>query len=80
MPRYRDPQLQVGENYSDLCNLRPNVLKSSCLNTHVFPNDVIRSVNKTFLETRLHSCLAVKGLKTRPEIYTPFVESRRSTI
>ena len=26
--RYRDPQLQVGENYSYLLNLRPNICKS----------------------------------------------------
>ena len=26
--RYRDPQLQVGENYSHLFNLRPNIRKS----------------------------------------------------
>ena len=25
--RYRDPQLQVGENYSCLFNLRPTILK-----------------------------------------------------
>ena len=25
--RYRDPQLQVGENYSYLPNLRPNIRK-----------------------------------------------------
>ena len=25
--RYRDPQLQVGENYSYLFNLRPNILQ-----------------------------------------------------
>ena len=26
--RYRDPQLQVGENYSCLFNLRPSICKS----------------------------------------------------
>ena len=25
--RYRDPQLQVGENYADLFNLTPNICK-----------------------------------------------------
>ena len=29
--RYSDPQLQVGENYSYLFNLRPNICKSWCL-------------------------------------------------
>ena len=29
--RYRDPQLQVVENYSYLFNLRPNVYKSQYL-------------------------------------------------
>ena len=28
VPRYRDPQLQVGENYSYLVNFRPNICKS----------------------------------------------------
>ena len=32
--RYRDPQLQVRENYSHLFDLRPNICKSWCLNTH----------------------------------------------
>ena len=26
--RYRDPQLQVSENYSSLLNLKPNISKS----------------------------------------------------
>ena len=33
--RYRDPQFQVGENYSCLFNLRPNI----CLNYHLFSNN-----------------------------------------
>ena len=37
MSRYRDPQLQVGKNYSRLFNLRPNIRKYSCLNTHFIP-------------------------------------------
>ena len=36
--RYRDPQLQVAENYSYLFNLRTNVFKSGCLNTNFNPN------------------------------------------
>ena len=36
--RYRDPQLQVGENYSCLFNLMPNICKSWCLSTHSIPN------------------------------------------
>ena len=37
--RYRDPQLQVGENYSEyFFNLRPNLCKSSCLNTQFVTN------------------------------------------
>ena len=27
--RYRDPQLQVGENYTHLFDFRPNICKSS---------------------------------------------------
>ena len=37
--RYRDPQLQVGENYSYLFNLRPTICKSWYLNTHFFLNN-----------------------------------------
>ena len=36
--RYRDPQLQVAENYLYLFNLRPNICKAWCLNTHFIPN------------------------------------------
>ena len=34
MSRYRDPQVQVGENYSYLFNLRQNICKCLSLNTH----------------------------------------------
>ena len=37
--RYRDPQQQVGENYSYLFILRPNICESLCLSTHFFLND-----------------------------------------
>ena len=33
-----DPQFQVCENYSYLFNLRSNIGKSSCINTHFIPN------------------------------------------
>ena len=33
--RYRDPQLQVAENYSYLFILRSNIWKSWCLNTQL---------------------------------------------
>ena len=36
--RYRDPQLQVVENYTYLFNLRPNMDKSWWVNTHVIRN------------------------------------------
>ena len=37
--QYRDPQFQVGENYTDLLNLRPSIwCLSWCLNTHFVPN------------------------------------------
>ena len=39
MSRYRDPQLQVVENYSNLFNLSTNICKSQCLHTHFIPND-----------------------------------------
>ena len=37
--RYRDPQLQVGENHAYLFNLRSNICKSLCLNTHFVPKN-----------------------------------------
>ena len=37
--RYRDPQIQVDENYSYLFNLRATTCKSWFLNTHLFPNN-----------------------------------------
>ena len=33
-----DPQIQVGENYSFLFNLRSNLCKSYCVNKHFVPN------------------------------------------
>ena len=36
--RYRDPQLQVGENYSYLFNLSTNICRSGCLDAHFSPN------------------------------------------
>ena len=37
--RYRDPQLQVGENYRYIFKLRRYIFISWCLNTHVNPNN-----------------------------------------
>ena len=37
--RYRDPQLQVGENYTYLFNLGPNICKYWCLGTYFIPNN-----------------------------------------
>ena len=37
--RYRDPQLQVGENKPYLFNLRPNICKFCRLNTHFVHNN-----------------------------------------
>ena len=37
--RYRDPQLQVGGNYSCSVNLRPIICKYRCLNTNLIIND-----------------------------------------
>ena len=37
--RYRDPQLQVGENYSHLFTLSPNIYTSLFSNTNVIPNN-----------------------------------------
>ena len=42
--RYRDPQLQVAENYY-LFNLSTNICKSSCLDTHFVPNYYLTHLN-----------------------------------
>ena len=60
MSHYRNSQLHVDENYSYLFNLRPNIYKSWCLNTHVIPKSTDFIANKTNSK-RLFSPLAVKG-------------------
>ena len=42
-------QLQVGENYTDLFNLRPNICKSWFLKTYFIPIPLRWSNNKTNL-------------------------------
>ena len=37
--RYRDPQLQEAENYSQLFYLSTNIGKSGCLHPHFIPNN-----------------------------------------
>ena len=37
--RYQDKQLQVAENYTYLFNLRPNIYKYWCLNSHFISNN-----------------------------------------
>ena len=44
--RCRDPQLQVGEKYSHLLNLRPNICKSRFFTLISFPITVMLSANK----------------------------------
>ena len=36
--RYRDPQLQVAENYSYLFSVSTNISKFRCFYTHFIPN------------------------------------------
>ena len=55
--RYRDPQLQMGENYSHLLNLRPNICKSLCFNIHFIHNNCDLSGQ----EHELQASLAVLG-------------------
>ena len=45
--RYRDPQLQVGENYSYLFDLRSNICKYWYLNTYSVPNNCALKSNDT---------------------------------
>ena len=39
MSRYRDPQLQVGENSSYFFNLKPHIYKSRYSTIHIIPNN-----------------------------------------
>ena len=48
---YRDPQLQVVENYSYLFNLRTKICKTFLLNTHLIPNNSDLAVYWNKLET-----------------------------
>ena len=50
MSRYRDTQLQVGENCLYLFNMGPNICKYWCLNTFLFPITAIQTVNKANLK------------------------------
>ena len=61
MSRYRDPQLQVGENYWYLFNLRQNMCKSWCTNKHFISNnsDLICLLNELKTTTVVFSALWV---------------------
>ena len=62
VPRYRDLQLQVGENYSYLFNLRYIFCKFWCLNTLFLPNinDLINKYNRFKMTIVLISRIRVK--------------------
>ena len=47
MSRYRDPQLQVDENFSYLFNLKSNICQILLFNTHFILNDSDWSANET---------------------------------
>ena len=50
MSRWRNPQLQVGENYSYLSNFRPNICKSWCLNTYfIHKNSHLIAINNRYV-------------------------------
>ena len=57
--RYRDSQLQVCKNYSYLFNLRPNICKSLCLNTHFVPNisDLRQKTVLFEMQSTMHTCI-----------------------
>ena len=59
--RYRDPHLQVGENYSYLCNLRPNICKLRCLSTYF-----VSKIEPTLVH--MYSISKVDKRKQRPFI------------
>ena len=54
MSRYRGPQPHVLENYSHLFNLKPNIYKSRCLNSHFIPNKGGKSANITDYNDNCH--------------------------
>ena len=60
--RYRDPQPQVVENYPYLFNLKSNIYKCWCLNSHFIPiiGDLIK---KKFNHLRLWLNTAIHNLK-----------------
>ena len=49
--RYRDPQLQVAENYSYLSHLRPKIDNCYWLNIHLY--HMIKKVSKTWINSRV---------------------------
>ena len=58
--RYRDPQLQIGENSTYLLPLGPNICNVRCLYTHFIPN--ISDLIGYFLN-RLNTTIVVVGVK-----------------
>ena len=79
MSRYRDPQLQVGENYSYVFDLRQNIWKSLCLNTHIVPNNfdlnlLMKCINK------LSRCIKESLYIPENTIYFPTTKGFRRKI
>ena len=58
--RYRDPQLQVGENYWYVFSLRPNSHKPWCLNTHFIPDNSDFNVLIKRIKTGVHGGFRVQ--------------------
>ena len=70
--RWRDPQLQVSENYSDLTKCRSTVFKYYWLMSYFIFN-MFKRWYLIKMKTRIYAAPAVKGLKRRWRAIHPFV-------
>ena len=63
--RWRDPQLQVSENYSDLKKIEVNCFQILLIDVTFYLyhfEKVVRNVLKKKMKTRIYAAPAVKGL------------------
>ena len=81
---WRDPQLQVSENWSDLTKWRSTLFKSCWLMSHVIFN-IFKHVKRWYLmcyiynkmKTRIYSAPVVKGLRVKSKRLALFANKYR---
>ena len=73
--RYRDHQLQVGENYKYVFNWSRNICKSWCLDTHLIPqnSDLVNQSNR--LKTTI---VVIRGIRVMMFIFSGEIWTRVS--